>query len=148
MFSLLLNNSLNQLKRYNREPKSQSEHNRVVKFIAEKLHSDEFQVTADHVFWPYGRPNIIRGHRPDIIAVKNSAKIIIEVETIDSFTDQHSIDQLISFSKGGIETHVIIPRHKYINASLRLLKDQISEHGLNVHVGVCDLYNKTVNFYL
>lgn len=70
-----------------------SKHDKKVKKIAKKFEKDGWKVEAD--ISGYETPAGIGKDRrvPDVVATKNGAKRIIEVETPESFkkdTDQHS----------------------------------------------------------
>ena len=59
-----------------------SRHDRAVRRIADRLSNSGYYVSADVPGYP--RPGTISGRRPDIVATKDGAVKIIEVETEDS----------------------------------------------------------------
>lgn len=60
-----------------------SRHDREVKRIADRLSNSGHKVSAAVPDYP--SPGTISGRRPDVVATKNGAKRIIEVETEDSY---------------------------------------------------------------
>jgi hypothetical protein len=99
--------------------KSQSEHDQLVKKIAEYLvdKAGYFDVKAD--IEGYDRPTKIiwsdtkTGHIPDVTA-SNSPDVIIEVETDDSINDSHTESQWKLFSANS-EQHnkqflIVVPK--------------------------------------
>ena len=71
-----------------RTSSGRSSHDREVKRIADRLSSSGHRVRADHP--DYSRPGPIHGRRPDIVATKDGAKKIIEVETKVSYGKDRS----------------------------------------------------------
>ncbi|MBI5639899.1 MAG: hypothetical protein HZA17_05690 [Nitrospirae bacterium] len=91
-----------------RSANAQSLHDYMVKLRANALLADGYSVSADLPGFP--QPPEIRGHIPDIYAVKSSSKIISEAETCDTICSEHTRDQYTVFSNvPGSEFHVIVP---------------------------------------
>ena len=78
-----------------RSKKSQSKHNITVKKLAKQYQQKGYQVKADIEGW--GKPDTIRGVRPDIVAKKGGHKTIVEVETKDSVDTKRDQQQQKTF---------------------------------------------------
>lgn len=65
-----------------RSKKSQSKHNIAVRKIANEYKKKGFDVKADVSGFP--KPGTIGGYRPDVIAIKDKERKIVEVETSES----------------------------------------------------------------
>lgn len=122
-----MNNNLNQLigtLPYIRSSQKQSEHDRLIQLYISRYYG--FRMQVDHLEdWKHFRPDIINGHRPDIIIFDNLGETIIEVETLDSCMSSHSIDQVKAFSKKGLRTKVVIPSAPLgMDFRLRQLREQ------------------------
>lgn len=78
-----------------RSKKSQSKHNATVKKLAKQYQQKGYQVWADIEGW--GKPDTIRGVRPDIVAEKGGHKTIVEVETKDSVDNKRDQQQQKTF---------------------------------------------------
>ncbi len=65
-----------------RSRRSQSGHDSKVRQEAKKLERQGFDVSADVLGFP--KPKTIGGYRPDILAKKDGARKIVEIETPDS----------------------------------------------------------------
>ena len=74
---------------------NQSAHNTTVKKLSEQYQQKGYKVKADIKGW--GKPDTIRGVRPDIIAEKGGHKTIIEVETEDSVDNKRDQQQQKAF---------------------------------------------------
>ncbi|RJE88615.1 hypothetical protein D3P07_11510 [Paenibacillus sp. 1011MAR3C5] len=97
---------------YRRNGVKQLDHDMMISRIATGLKAGGFIVVADHIKWQDGVPPLINGHKPDIVYIeRDGSPIIIEVETLDSCTNSHTINQLRAFNKQG-ETYVFIPTEK------------------------------------
>ena len=89
-----------------RSKKNQSAHNTTVKKLAKQYKQKGYKVKADIEGW--GKPDIIRGVRPDIIAEKSGHKTAVEVETKDSVDSKRDIQQQKAFknwSKDSAKKH-------------------------------------------
>lgn len=89
-----------------RSKKNQSAHNTTVKKLAKQYKQKGYKVKADIEGW--GKPDTIRGVRPDIIAEKGGHKTAVEVETKDSVDSKRDIQQQKAFknwSKGSAKQH-------------------------------------------
>ncbi len=78
-----------------RSKTGQSKHNKTVKKLAEQYQGKGYKVKADIKGW--GKPDTIRGVRPDIIAEKGGHKTVVEVETKDSVDSKRDQQQQKSF---------------------------------------------------
>ena len=78
-----------------RPKRSQSKHNITVKNLAKKYQQKGYKVKADIEGW--GKPDTIRGVRPDIIAEKSGHKTVVEVETKDSVDIKRDVQQQKAF---------------------------------------------------
>ena len=78
-----------------RSKRSQSKHDTAVKKLAEQYQQKGYKVKADIKDW--GKPDIIRGVRPDIIAEKGGHKTVVEVETKDSVDSKRDQQQQKAF---------------------------------------------------
>ncbi len=78
-----------------RSKKSQSTHNTTVKRLANQYKQKGYKVKADIEDW--GKPDIIRGVRPDIMAEKGGHKTAVEVETMDSVDSKRDLQQQKAF---------------------------------------------------
>ena len=78
-----------------RSKKSQSIHNTTVKKLAKQYQQRGYKVKADIEGW--GKPDTIRGVRPDIIAEKSGHKTVVEVETKESVDSKRDLQQQKAF---------------------------------------------------
>jgi len=91
--------------------KTQSDHDKMVKAMADKLEREGMQVQADHIGHKNGQPTIIGGYIPDVVGSSYSKKIIVEAETQDTISAESTKDQMESFSNiPGTEFHMIVPK--------------------------------------
>lgn len=91
-----------------RTGKDKEIHDTMVKIRANNLKNDGYSIEAD--INGYNTPKEINGHIPDIVATKRKEKIIVEVETCDSYSSNHTKSQYESFDKvTDAEFHVKIP---------------------------------------
>lgn len=102
-----MNNLFPQLP-YRRNAASQSEHNRMIETLANRLEERGLYVLADHINWHKGTPQKLDHHIPDLIYWDQGQQVIVEVETLDSCDSVHAISQFRAFSKAG-PTVVVIP---------------------------------------
>ena len=89
-----------------RSKTSQSKHNTTVKKLAKQYQQKGYKVKADIEGW--GKPDTIKGYRPDIIAEKGSHKTVVEVETkdsVDSKRDQQQQKSFKDWSREGERKH-------------------------------------------
>lgn len=78
-----------------RNPASQSKHDGMVARIARGYERRDYEVYADIEGYP--QPPLIYGHRPDLLAIKNAHRTIVEVETLDSLGTTHADAQHRAF---------------------------------------------------
>jgi hypothetical protein len=78
-----------------RSKRSQSKHNTTVKKLAEQYKQKGYKVKADIEGW--GKPDTIKGVRPDIIAEKSGHKTVVDVETKDSVDNKRDLQQQKTF---------------------------------------------------
>ena len=89
-----------------RSKTSKSKHNTTVKKLAEQYQGKGYKVKADIKGW--GKPDIIGGVLPDIIAEKGGHKTVVEVETkdsVDSKRDQQQQKSFKDWSQGSDRKH-------------------------------------------
>ena len=89
-----------------RSKRSQSKHNTTVNKLANQYKKKGYKVKADIEGW--GKPDTIKGVRPDIIAEKGGHKTVVEVETkdsVDSKRDQQQQQAFKNWSKTSDTKH-------------------------------------------
>jgi len=97
-----------------RTHQSQSKHDSVVSIRAGELHSEGNQVWAD--VYDYQRPAEVFGYIPDILT-NGQRNLLSEVETADSYTDDHTYKQLRAFDKAeNYQLEVVVPESVYQTA--------------------------------
>lgn len=134
-----------------RTPNNQTYHDNILKALAIDMQSNGYSVKADHISWPYGCPKEVYGHIPDVIATSsNSGNFIIEVEDCSTYADEHTKQQLMSFSKlQGFTCYIIVPSVCIRNDNKYGTKDDIKtilyNWGLpNIRVGLYDWNSKKI----
>jgi hypothetical protein len=96
-----------------RLPTSQQKHDSIVSLRAGELVAEGNRVWADGVNG-YPQPQLVFGYRPDIIAVNGSRNLISEVETSDTYSSQHTREQLKAFDlAANFLLEVIVPKSVY-----------------------------------
>lgn len=111
-----------------RTTKNQSDHDKMVKTMADKFERDGMTVKADHIGHKNGQPPVIGGRIPDILATHYQKKIILEAETSDSISLEDTKKQMQTFSNvPGTEFHMIVPRGYTAN-----LRQQARELGITI----------------
>ncbi len=133
----------------NRSSEARSNHNKIVLLLADHLNKLGYSVKADHIYWPNGRPYEINGYRPDVTAKKSGSTFIFEVETCDTYCDDHTKSQLTAFSKSyHYNTYLILPSNcdcfigdTILKAKLQFVTWKIR----NINVRTCDPFTCTVN---
>ncbi len=65
-----------------------NKHDQMVLRIAHEYEAKGYRVYVD--FWGYPKPQVIGGYKPDVLATKGDQRIIVEVETTDSFKTHHA----------------------------------------------------------
>jgi len=98
-------------------------HNKIILITATNLLNSGYYVLADHVNWSAGAPPKIFKHTPDIYAYRGESKLIVEVETRDSFNSGHALSQIKSFNSAA----------EKLNGICYLILPQVSI-GLNEHL--------------
>ena len=94
-----------------RTPQTQSKHDSVVSIRARELSSPGNRVWAD--VGGYLRSNEVFGYIPDIV-MNGQLDLISEVETADSFSDDHTYSQLRAFDRAGnYQLEVVVPESVY-----------------------------------
>ncbi len=94
----------------NRSEVQNNVHDNVVSKIANDLQTKGYTVAADHINWPT-RPPLINGHRPDVLAVLNSVQYIYEIETCETYCDDHTEEQLNAFvNEEPNRTYCVVPK--------------------------------------
>lgn len=66
-----------------RSQRQETKHNNTIQDSAEYYKKQGYNVQAD--ISGYDKPKTIQGKRPDLIASKKGEKVILEIETLDSF---------------------------------------------------------------
>lgn len=125
-----------------RSADSQINHNNMVRYIANDLASRGYSVFADHINWPRGSFCEISGYIPDITATDTECSLIFEIETCQTYNDDHTREQLTAFDKKG-GTYIIIPpvcsRDNKDYDPVAEVKQNLQNWGLFlVRVGTCD----------
>lgn len=97
-----------------RSPLSQTLHDSVVSGRARELIAEGNRVWAD--IDGYGYPQSIFGHLPDILTNGNR-NLISEVETKETYSSQHTKEQLQAFdSANNYRLEVVVPESVYLSA--------------------------------
>lgn len=100
-----------------RSPPNQSKHDSVVSIRAGELGSQGNRVWAD--VGGYRRPAEVFGYIPDIVT-NGQLDLLSEVETADSYLDDHTYSQLRAFDKAAnYQLEVVVPESVY-QAALNL----------------------------
>jgi hypothetical protein len=100
-----------------RTPQNQSKHNSVVSIRASQLLAERNRVWADVA--GYERPAEVFGYIPDILT-NGQRNLLSEVETDDSYSDDHTCNQLRAFDKAAnYQLEVVVPDSVY-QAALNL----------------------------
>jgi hypothetical protein len=87
---------------------AQTLHDSMVRGRANELLSQGYAVNAD--IMGFTQPAAISGYIPDIYAVKNMSRVIVEVETCESACELHTQEQFKVFSNVlNAEFHVVVP---------------------------------------
>lgn len=90
-----------------RSPQNQTAHDRIVLARAGELRTAGNRVWAD--VYGYLQPPEIFGHIPDVLTNGNS-DILSEVETADSYSAQHTQEQLRAFDRAAnYRLEVVVP---------------------------------------
>ena len=97
-----------------RTPLSQSKHDSVVSGRAGELRSEGNRVWAD--VSGYLKPAEVFGYIPDI-QTNGQSDLLSEVETEDSYSDDHTYNQLRAFDKAtNYQLEVVVPKSVYQTA--------------------------------
>ena len=100
-----------------RTPQNQSKHDSVVSIRAGELRSEGNRVWAD--VGGYRRPAEVFGYIPDIVT-NGQRDLLSEVETADSYSGDHTYNQLRAFDKAtNYQLEVVVPESVY-QATLNL----------------------------
>ena len=93
------------------ETRSRTVHEQLIRALVKEYEGQGYQVQADHIAHPNGRPPEIGGHIPDVAAYRNgSLEMIAEAETCDTLADAHTLAQWRAFSASPYTFHVIVPK--------------------------------------
>lgn len=93
-----------------RSAESASIHNRLIMAMVKLLMSKDYEVFADHIGYPNGKPQPWKGYIPDVFAEKGNEKIYVEAETDDSIDDVDTKLQWIALSSNpAVKFQVIVP---------------------------------------
>lgn len=100
-----------QLEYMPRNTESAQVHLRLITAMVNKLMTEGYKVSADHIGYPNGKPPEFNNFVPDIYAKKDDKKVIIEAETCDSLEDDHTRVQWTALSTmKDISFWVIVPQ--------------------------------------
>ena len=110
-----------------RKEKDKNIHDRMTRIRANNFKKADYDVQAHHIEG-YDNPKEINGHIPDIIAEKDDEKIIVEVETCDSYDSEDTKEQFEAFeSVSDAKFHVVIPKSCFEEA-----KTQAERWGIKI----------------
>lgn len=98
--------------------KSLKLHESIIKSVSTYLEREGYKVTANHIKHPNGRPKNLNGFVPDISAIKNMEKIIVEVQTSHKMIFQNEL-KWKRFSYSGNKFWVVVPPECYEIAQMR-----------------------------
>lgn len=101
-------------------------HNEIIRTLASTLENQGYSIKADHI-QDYPSPTEVNGHIPDIIATSFQKRIIVEVETCESISKEHTLSQFRAFSNTGSEFHVTVP-----DSCLDTAKHQVRDWNIRV----------------
>ncbi|CEG28091.1 hypothetical protein [Bacillus sp. B-jedd] len=136
---------------------SQTNHNKMVKYIAESLSTAGYYVLADHIGWEAGCPSEINNYIPDIVAskpataTKAAQKFIFEVETCPTYMDEHTRAQLSAFSTASGITYIMLPhscqRNGKVYDHITEMKQLLVKWNLtSVKIGTCNFNNGEIKY--
>ena len=134
----------------NRSQESQSNHDKMVRYIANDLQSRGYYVRADHIPWNNGKPDEIDGYIPDVTASSQGQFLIFEIETCPTYDDEHTRKQLTAFSNHST-TFIIVPnscqRNNQSFDPVPEVKQCLRNWGLtSVRVGTCNPFNGEIDY--
>lgn len=135
---------------FTRDSLQQDTHNNIISIAAGILVANDYYVIADHINWIAGKPPKLGKHIPDIYAVRENTRIIVEVETRDSFNTNHAISQLKEFNAQaenmGAVLHLILPFYRIgLNEHIEKACWNILHYKLNrAKVFLCDMHTKEI----
>jgi len=106
---------------------------RLISGMANKLSSEGYDVQADYIGHPNGKPDEFNKYTPNIYAVKGDKKIIVDASDCDSLASVSEENELNlrwnAFSKvEGVEFMVIVPR-----SCLQKAKELSEKWGININ---------------
>lgn len=98
-------------------------------------------IKADHIGYPNGVPDQIKGSRPDVTAKnKNGTKFVFEVETVEALDTEHTKGQLQDFTSATAHVFLVMQDTYVENGqtekSLPLVQRVLKKWGLEDKVGV------------
>lgn len=113
-----------------RTSQSQSVHDKIIGLQVNAYSSKGYtNIKASHIGYLGGQPDIVNGHIPDLSSYYNGQKVICEVETADSISNNETIEQLKAFSRSGYILHVSIPK-----SELQQAQKVARDNGINVNL--------------
>ncbi len=106
-----------------RDSKSAKIHMRLISALVNKLVSEGYKVSADHIGYPNGKPEEWMKHIPDIHAIKGGKEFFIEAETCDTLESSETRLQWTALSsKENVAFSVIVPK-KCLDKAKELAKE-------------------------
>lgn len=98
-----------------RSPLKQQLHDNIVSIRARELQASGSRVWADVFGFP--QPQLVFSYRPDIISINGFKNLISEVETTDTFSSEHTHNQLKAFDQAkNFFLEVVVPESVYDSA--------------------------------
>jgi hypothetical protein len=98
--------------------KSLKLHENIIKSVSTYLEREGYKVTANHINHPNGCPKNLNGFVPDIRAIKNLEKIIVEVYPSNNMVFKNEL-KWKRFSYSGNKFWVVVPPECYEIAQMR-----------------------------
>jgi len=93
-----------------RNSKNKKIHMLLISALVNKLMSEGYKVSADHIGYPNGIPLAWEGYIPDIYAVKDGKEFFIEAETSDTLDSTKTrIEWTALSSKPNVTFSIIVP---------------------------------------
>lgn len=95
-------------------------HNRMIMAVVRHLMSQGYEVHADHIGYPNGKPEEWRGQRPDICAIKGNRKLYVEAETCESLNNEETKVQWVVLNSNKDASFCIIIPEKCKDQAINL----------------------------
>lgn len=120
-----------------RNGKDKEQHETMIRTRANNLSKYGYDVYADHIK-EYNTPREINGHIPDVFAEAIILpKIIVEVETSNSYDLEHTRQQYQAFSNiPNVEFHVVVPKSCLAKAQAKAREWNIRVDRWLPHIGL------------